>query len=72
MSWITLTNPAGEPVFINIDQIISVHNALHDTPPDHPSATWVKPKARLSFVDGKENWVREDPAEVLSIIKAAL
>jgi hypothetical protein len=61
MAWIKLTEPAGEPIYINLEHVISVRS---DT--QIPGA-----KAQLDLTSGKFQGVQESVDQVMRLIAAA-
>jgi len=59
--WIKLTGPLGDPVYINIEQIVSVRADTEIS----------GARAQLDFTSGKFQRVREDAERVMQLISAA-
>jgi hypothetical protein len=59
--WIKLTAPLGDPVYINIDQIVSVRSDTEIS----------GAKTQVDFTSGKFQRVQEDVEQVMQLISAA-
>ena len=61
MPWIKLTEPSGQPIHINVEQVCCVR----------PDTQVPGANAQLDLVSGKIQGVKEDVGNIVEAIKAA-